>query len=62
VKDVVAKILEGFLMVLVIAKEMAVILRAALVVPAVRAETVQPATIESTLYVYLFFIDRREII
>ena len=49
-------------MVLVIVKEMAVVLRAALVVPAVRAETVQPATIESTLYVYLFFIDRREII
>ncbi len=42
-------------MVLVIVKEMAAILRAALVVQVVRAEIVLPATIESTLLCLFIF-------
>ncbi len=55
VKDVAARISEGFLMVLVIVKEMAVVLRAALVVQVARAEIVQPVTIEFTLLCLFIF-------
>jgi hypothetical protein len=55
VKGVGARIPEEYLMVLVIVKEMAVVLRAALVVQVARAETVQPVTIEFTLLCLFIF-------
>jgi hypothetical protein len=62
VKGVGARIPEESLMALVTVRLMAATLRAARVVLVARVEIALPATIEFMLYVYLFFIDRREII
>ena len=61
-KGVGARIPEESLMALVTVRLMAATLRAARVVLVARVEIALPATIEFMLYVYLFFIDRREII
>ena len=49
-------------MVLVIVKEMAVVLRAARVVPAARVAIALPATAEARLLFCLFFMDRRKMV